>query len=357
MMPTALKPRQILLAVMVAAFGAALILPYAVPGWGEIRLAHTPPSPRAARQLEALRTAQLRPEQATPTVPDLAQPMRIPLKKRFGHYFLEARLNGRSATLMLDCGAPAPLTLTPQAVIRSQSRLAADGAALVVPGEPARALGLTDELTLHGQVKCDNLSFAMLPETPTVTAMGWLPLCRPDGVIGIGLLGQFRKFGLDLTGNALWLGGFPKEISWFSNMMTLQCRERDGALYLDVAIEQTVLEMRIDIGGTDDFLVLFGAHAKTFMDRHRNSLLPARCFVSGGRELKGFTGQASHVRTGGLQLSHIPVFLAPDAVPPGTHGLVGNRLFGIGLYEQAFIGFDMEAHTISIYLDGAPGRK
>jgi hypothetical protein len=308
--------------VLVAAWSAGCSLQYHYPA----------PSASDLRELDALTVPGLEVDTGAIPVRPPSAPFVAPLDHEHDRHFVSARLNGTRADLMLDWGSWVTVGLLPYTVRAADARLSdATMATSTLDGEGTMRTGMLDEMVIAGTV-FEDVPFAMSNRDLTVT-LGGMTVYRGKGMLGLTLLAAYGRFAVDLDRNRLHFGSIPSEVLDDPRVVTLPVR-RDEGLWIEVDVDGVPMELKVDIGGYRDTLLLEGRAADAFIEASASeSAGHATGFGESVRERR--RGRVGTVRAGSYTLTDVVVSLLPSAAGDSAvatgrlrGGVVGNGFFG-----------------------------
>ena len=168
-----------------------------------------------------------------------------------------------------------------------------------------------------------------------VVALGFIPLFRGQGMVGIPLLASFRKFAVDFRRSELVVGGLGDELLHARRCMTIPIIYRQSHLFMPVRIDGKTYELTVDIGGFNGTMTLDGEAAKEFANSHPHQQA-GEATGSGQNAVRIYVSENCPFQAGDYG-GKAPVVLMPDT-PNSGPGTVGNAFFG-----KTVVGVDLDA--------------
>ncbi len=318
-------------------FPLAAVLASTFLGAGCISLTTPRPTKQEQARLDALVQQNLSPSPDRPIESVPQGRFTLPLQERvFGKFFVNCRLNGRSTDLMMDWGAGTTLGLTPRTTLDVKARLSDkwESSSWIDTRERNR-LGVVDKMELGGNCLLHSVPFGMAQTNIDVVALGFIPLFRGQGMVGIPLLASFRKFAVDFRRSELVVGGLGDELLHARRCMTIPIIYRQSHLFMPVRIDGKTYELTVDIGGFNGTMTLDGEAAKEFANSHPHQQA-GEATGSGQNAVRIYVSENCPFQAGDYG-GKAPVVLMPDT-PNSGPGTVGNAFFG-----KTVVGVDLDA--------------
>ena len=315
----------------------AAVLPAFFAGAGCISLVSSAPSKPDRKRLDAMVEKNLASDPSAVLASVPAGTFIIPLRQKvLGKFFLNARLNGRQTELLMDWGGGTALGLTPRTTLAVHARLSdkVENSSWIDASEQDR-LGIVDKMELGKGCVLNSVPLGMSNANMDVVALGFIPVFRGQGLVGMPLLASFRKFAVDFRRSELILGTLPEELLRAGKRHEIPIAYRDSHIRVPMEIQGKAYEMLLDIGGFNGGISLDGNAASEFIKGHAHT--DAGAATGSGRNAVGIFLSNDCPFKAGNYGGKTTLILMPDA-KTGGDGTIGNAFFG-----KTLVGVDLEA--------------